>query len=70
LSMYDSTREPDWELVSDRRLSETTVFDKLEQWFKSRKGNYIIQWASDKMIIQAIQKKILDFNGNIENIVL
>ncbi len=70
LSMYDTTREYDWELVSDRRLAETTIFDKQEQWLKSRTGHYIIQWASDKMITQAIQKRILDFNRDVENIVL
>lgn len=69
LSMYDSTKEDSWETLTDRRLSETTSFDKAEIWLKQRNWYYNIQWASEQMIIQAIQRKILLFNKNIEELI-
>jgi len=65
LSMYDNTMWEDGEIVSDRRYTETDRFDKLELWYSQRNGYNIIQWASNKMLTQAIQKRILEFNRNI-----
>ncbi|MDD3302018.1 MAG: hypothetical protein PHN31_00540 [Candidatus Gracilibacteria bacterium] len=66
LSMYDTTKEQTGEIISDRRLSETTSFDKLELGLPERDGPYVIQGASDSMLTQAIQKRILEFNKNLQ----
>jgi hypothetical protein len=65
LGMFDTTKEPDWTIISDSRLTETMIFDKLDRWLKPRKWYNVIQWASEKMLTQAIQAKILEFNENI-----
>ncbi|MDD5213298.1 MAG: hypothetical protein PHG82_02645 [Candidatus Gracilibacteria bacterium] len=65
LATLDNTMEADGTQISDRRLAETTVFDKLEMGLSLRNGYNIIQGASENMLVQAIQKKILEFNENI-----
>ena len=65
LSMLYTTREPDGELMISREHAETTVFDKLDRWLEEREGYNVIQWASEKMLTQAIQKRILKFNKDM-----
>lgn len=69
LSMLETTKEPNWEKISDKKAMETTIFQKLDRWIKQRKWYNIIQWASENMFTQAIQKKILNFNEDIENLI-
>ena len=61
-NVLDVTRELNGDLISDSRLTQMTIFDRLDNWVETRKGYNIIQWASEKMITQAIQKRILEFN--------
>ncbi len=65
LAMYSTTREKYW-LNDNEKLSEYSVFDLLDRNLEWRKWAYIIQWASEKMITYAIQKRILEFNEKIE----
>ena len=65
LSLLETTKEPNWEINSSQKASETSIFDKIDKWLAPRKWHNVIQWASDKMLTQAIQKRILEFNENI-----
>lgn len=68
LGMFDTTKEQDWNIINDSRLTETMIFDKLDRWLKQRKGYNVIQWAWEKMITQAIQREILEFNEKVMSI--
>ncbi len=61
LSAFNTTLEPDGEKISNSELTETTIFDKIDNNLKERKGYNIIQWASKKMVTQAIQREVLNF---------
>ena len=65
LVMYDTTKE-DWEKIVSRQASETNIFDKINTWIKQRKWPYILQWASEGMLVHKIQKLVLDFNDNMK----
>lgn len=68
-SMFDATKENNWTTITDHKSAETNIFDKIDQKIAPRNWYYYIQWASEKMITQAIQKRILEFNENVfENI--
>ena len=69
LSMFNNTRETDGGLNDDSRLTNTTSFDKIDQGLEQRNWYNIIQWASEKMITKAFQKRILAFNSNVEKII-
>lgn len=43
LGMFDTTKELDWNIINDSRLTETMIFDKLDRWLKQRKGYNVIQ---------------------------
>ena len=43
-----------------------TIFDLVDRWLERRKWYNIIQWASEKMLVQAIQRIILEFNDSIK----
>lgn len=62
LAMFDTTKEPNWDIITDSRLTETMIFDKIDRWLSQRKWYNIIQWASEHMLTQAIQKIILKYN--------
>ncbi|MCX6823363.1 MAG: hypothetical protein NTX91_05260 [candidate division SR1 bacterium] len=64
-SMFDATKESDGETITDRKSAETSIFDKIDQKIPPRNGYNYIQGASEKMITQAIQKRILEFNEKI-----
>ena len=64
-SMFDTTIEENGEIVESHQSAETTIFDKLDQGISARNWYNHIQWASEKMITQAIQKRILEFNDKI-----
>ncbi len=66
LSMLDTTKEPTWETISDSKHTEMMIFDKLDYWIKPRSGYNVIQWASENMLTQAIQKRVLEFNDKIK----
>jgi hypothetical protein len=68
LAMFDTTKEPNWEIIQDNSMSETTIFQKIDRWLKPRKWYNIIQWASENMLTQAIQKRLLKFNDDMEKI--
>ncbi len=62
LSTLDTTIEPNGEKISDSRLTESTIFDRTDLWLlQERRWYNLIQWASENMITQAIQREILNF---------
>ncbi len=65
LSAFDTTIEPNWEKISDSKLTETMIFDKMELWLEERRWYNLIQWAGENMIIQAIQREILNLTYSI-----
>ena len=68
LSMLNTTIFNE-EKTSIKEAAETTIFDKLDMWLKERKWYNEIQKSSNNMITKFIQKRILEFNGVVMNVI-
>ena len=57
-----------WEKIQNNFALESTIFEKVERWLVERMWPNEIQKSSDNMITKAIQKRILEFNNNIQGV--
>ncbi|HKL43701.1 MAG TPA: hypothetical protein VJ892_00285 [Candidatus Absconditabacterales bacterium] len=56
------------EKIQNNFALESTIFEKVERGLVERMGPNEIQKSSDNMITKAIQKRILEFNNNIQGV--
>jgi len=49
----------------DMHWPKRSIFDHIDNNTQVRTGRYNIQWSSDKMIVNAIQQSIIDYNKSI-----